>query len=272
MDSNDLEKLIRFLHFYRDVYGDTLTLDSERIRQLAAEWPDLQTVRSTAPPEAPSPKPQPKPYRKETARPMTAKPELGFPADSPLGKFYQEIKDCTKCSLGHTRTHFVFGVGNPNADLMFIGEAPGRDEDLQGIPFVGRAGQLLNKLLAHVHLKREDVFIANILKCRPPNNRDPLPEEVAACIPYLYKQIEMIQPKVMVALGRVAAQNLLRTKAPLSQMRERVWEYRGTPMVVTYHPAAVLRNMRLLDTAIQDFKFIVSIMEKERTKEREVEE
>ena len=161
------------------------------------------------------------------------------------------------CSLGKTRTHFVFGVGNENADLMFVGEAPGRDEDLQGIPFVGRAGQLLTKLLANINLKRSDVYIANILKCRPPNNRDPLPEEVEKCLPYLHRQIELIRPRLLVALGRVAAQNLLKTETSLSNLRKRLWQYQNIPLIVTYHPAYILRYPNMLNAAIEDMKFIM---------------
>jgi DNA polymerase len=178
-------------------------------------------------------------------------------SDSPLWKFRDEIKECVKCPLGYSRNKFVFGDGNPDADIMFIGEAPGSEEDRTGIPFVGRAGQLLNKLLSGIHIDREEVFIANILKCRPPNNRDPQPVEVQQCIPYLHKQIKMIQPKVIVALGRIAAQNLLETSSALKQMRERLWQYQNVTMIVTYHPAAILRNPGLLEAARQDFQFIL---------------
>lgn len=147
-----------------------------------------------------------------------------------------------KCQLGSTRKNFVFGVGNPKAKLVLIGEAPGADEDEQGEPFVGRAGQLLNKILAAVQLKREDVYICNILKCRPPNNRDPLPEEVAACEPFLKRQLEIMQPKLILCLGRIAAQTLLKTKATLSELRNNIYQYQGIKVLVTFHPAALLRN------------------------------
>lgn len=153
-----------------------------------------------------------------------------------------QICECQKCSLGRTRTKFVFGVGNPNADLMVIGEAPGADEDAQGEPFVGRAGQLLNKILEAVNFKREDVYIANILKCRPPNNRKPLPEETDLCEPYLWKQIELIKPKILLLLGLTAAQTLLNTKESMGQLRQSIHVYRERPVFVTYHPAALLRN------------------------------
>ncbi len=152
------------------------------------------------------------------------------------------ICDCRKCPLGDTRNQFVFGVGNPAADVVIVGEAPGAEEDKKGEPFVGRAGQLLNDILRAVKFEREDVFICNILKCRPPNNRDPLPSEVEQCEPYLHKQLELLQPKILLALGRIAAQTLLRTNDSLTTLRASVHEYRGIPLVVTYHPAALLRN------------------------------
>ncbi|MEP0822125.1 MAG: uracil-DNA glycosylase [Ignavibacterium sp.] len=152
------------------------------------------------------------------------------------------ICTCLKCSLGQTRTKFVFGVGNPKADLVLVGEAPGADEDLQGEPFVGRAGQLLNKILEAIRFKREDVYICNILKCRPPNNRDPQPEEIALCEPYLWKQLELIKPRLILCLGRIAAQALLKTSESLTALRGRVHDYRGIKLMVTYHPAALLRN------------------------------
>lgn len=149
---------------------------------------------------------------------------------------------CHKCPLGKTRTNLVFGVGNPMANLMFVGEAPGRDEDLQGEPFVGRAGQLLTKIIEAIGMKREDVYIANVLKCRPPGNRNPLPEEIVLCMPCLIKQIEIIKPKVMCALGTFAAQTLLKTKAPVGTLRGKFHDYNGIPLMVTFHPAYLLRN------------------------------
>ena len=154
----------------------------------------------------------------------------------------QTVRTCTKCALHTTRTQTVFGVGSRSAQWMFIGEAPGADEDRQGEPFVGRAGQLLNAMLFAIGLKREEVFIANVLKCRPPGNRDPQPQEVAQCEPYLIHQIELIQPRLIVALGRHAAHSLLKTEMPLSKLRGRRLSYHGTPLIVTYHPAYLLRT------------------------------
>jgi uracil-DNA glycosylase family 4 len=174
----------------------------------------------------------------------------------PLLAFHREIKECLLCPLGKTRTHFVFGVGNPGARLMFIGEAPGRDEDIQGIPFVGRAGQLLTLMIQAIGMKREDVYIANVLKCRPPNNRDPLPAEIDKCEPYLLKQIELIAPKLIVALGRFASASLLKTNAALGSLREKIHSYNNVPLIVTYHPAALLRNPSLKKQTWEDLKKI----------------
>ncbi len=153
------------------------------------------------------------------------------------------IHDCTKCALGATRTKLVFGTGSAKAKVMVIGEAPGADEDAAGEPFIGRAGQLLTKMLEAVNFSRDEVFITNILKSRPPNNRDPKPEEVAACEPYLWKQIELIQPKFIICFGRVAGMNLLKLEtATLAKMRGNVYDLHGISVMVTYHPAALLRN------------------------------
>lgn len=156
----------------------------------------------------------------------------------------QQVSACTLCSLHQSRKHVVFGRGNPKADILFIGEAPGAQEDQQGKPFIGRAGQLLTNMLAAIDVQRDDVFIANILKCRPPNNRDPKPEEVALCTRYLTAQIQHIQPKVIVALGRIAAHFLLNTATPLGKMRNREYHYgeQQIPLMVTYHPAYLLRS------------------------------
>lgn len=162
-----------------------------------------------------------------------------------IRELYHRIKDCTGCPLHETRIHFVFGEGSPRAPIVFIGEAPGRDEDQQGRPFVGRAGQLLTKMLAAINFRREEVFIGNILKCRPPNNRDPLPAEIQSCEPHLHAQLAIIQPGLICALGRIAAQTLLKTTAPLSRLRGQIHDYLGIGLIATYHPAALLRNPQL---------------------------
>ncbi|MEN8192370.1 MAG: uracil-DNA glycosylase [Bacteroidota bacterium] len=159
-----------------------------------------------------------------------------------IDELFDNIHDCQKCALGETRTKFVFGVGNPNADLLLIGEAPGAEEDKQGIPFVGRAGKLLTDILKAINFERDDVYIANILKCRPPNNRDPLPSERELCKPYLYKQIELIKPKIILCLGKVASNVLLNSNDSLTRLRSEVHDFNGIKLMVTYHPAALLRN------------------------------
>ena len=154
----------------------------------------------------------------------------------------QTVQNCSACGLHEGRTQAVFGIGNHQADWLFVGEAPGAEEDKQGEPFVGRAGQLLNSMLAALNLDREQVYIANVLKCRPPLNRDPQMAEVEQCEPYLLRQIQLIQPKIIVALGRFAAHSLLRTELAVGRLRNQQHDYHGTPLVVTYHPAYLLRN------------------------------
>lgn len=159
-----------------------------------------------------------------------------------LDELNSKINTCMKCGLGKLRTNFVFGVGNPKADIVVIGEAPGADEDAQGEPFVGRAGQLLNKILEATGFAREEVYILNILKCRPPGNRNPAPDEVELCRPYLEKQLKLINPKLILLLGKVASESLLKTKEPLNKLRGKSHDYKGWKVRVTFHPAALLRN------------------------------
>lgn len=164
------------------------------------------------------------------------------------------VAACTACGLHRERTQTVFGVGRRNAEWMFVGEAPGEQEDLQGEPFVGRAGQLLNEMIRAIGLNRDEVFIANVLKCRPPRNRDPAPDEVVACESYLKAQLQLVRPRIIVALGRVAAQNLLKTTAPLSKLRGQVQTYESIPLIVTYHPAYLLRSQTEKRRAWEDLK------------------
>ena len=166
----------------------------------------------------------------------------------------EEIGDCTRCALSRGRTKIVFGDGDPHAQLMFVGEGPGADEDAQGLPFVGRAGQLLNNMIAAMGLKREQVYIANIVKCRPPQNRVPEPEEAHTCSPFLFQQIDVIRPQVLVALGATAALYLLGFKAPLATLRGRVHPCRGANLIVTYHPAYLLRDPRQKKEAWRDLQ------------------
>ena len=167
----------------------------------------------------------------------------GLEATRNLEELRTHIGDCRRCKLAPHRTHLVFGVGNPRARLVFVGEAPGRDEDLQGEPFVARAGQLLTEIITKgMKLRREDVYIANVIKCRPPDNRNPEPDEVASCEPFLLRQLELIGPEVVVALGKFAVQTLLRVKTPITQLRGRWYDYHGIKLMPTFHPAYLLRN------------------------------
>jgi DNA polymerase len=169
----------------------------------------------------------------------------------------RDLGDCRRCKLAGGRTNLVFGVGNPSAELMFVGEGPGGDEDLQGEPFVGRAGQLLTKMIEAMGFRRSEVYIANVVKCRPPGNRDPEPDEIDACEPFLRRQIAAIHPKVVVALGRFAVQTLLRDPTPISRQRGRWREYEGVRLMPTFHPAYLLRNPAEKKAAWEDLKLVM---------------
>jgi uracil-DNA glycosylase len=195
--------------------------------------------------------------------PLPAQPPVGQ-AVSPkeraqaLLAIRHEIGDCTRCALSRGRNKLVFGDGDPNARLMFVGEGPGADEDAQGLPFVGRAGQLLNNMINAMGLQREQVYIANIVKCRPPQNRVPEPEEANTCAPFLFQQIDVVRPEVLVALGSTAALYLLGVKSSLAALRGRIHECRGTKLIVTYHPAFLLRDPRQKKEAWRDLQIAMS--------------
>lgn len=180
------------------------------------------------------------------------------PAGPPLtlAEVREELGECTRCKLSRGRTQIVFGTGNPRADLVFVGEAPGAEEDAQGEPFVGRAGQLLTRIIQAIGLRREDVYICNIIKCRPPGNRNPEPDEIASCEPFLLKQLQAIRPKLICALGGPAAHTLLKTKEPISRLRGRLFEFRGIPLLPTYHPAFLLRNPHEKKTVWHDMQLL----------------
>ena len=217
----------QYLKQIRDLYGDELYLESD---------PNIKNI------------------------PTVSNSSNDYESD--LNSFNNQINQCQKCSLGGTRNNFVFGVGDPNASLLLVGEAPGEQEDIKGEPFVGRAGKLLDKILLAINRSREkDVYICNVLKCRPPENRNPLPNEVKECEPYLIHQINLIKPKLIVALGRVAGMTLLNVDNSLKSMRGVIHDYNGTPLIVTYHPAALLRNSNWKPEAWKDFKWIRSIIE-----------
>lgn len=187
-----------------------------------------------------------------------------------LNTIAEQVQQCTKCPLHTTRTHTVFGSGNPRAEIVFVGEAPGAEEDRQGLPFVGRAGQLLTDIIVKgMKMRREDVYICNVLKCRPPNNREPNPMEVYHCEPYLLEQLQIIRPKVICALGRVAAQTLLKTNIGINELRGKWHNYHGIPLRVTYHPAYLLRNPADKKKAWLDIQEIIKLLKGEITVEFE---
>ncbi len=235
----------RFLKQQQELYGEIIypikselpSLNAAPMQAGAKSAPENQEIDLFGNIAQPTP-----PQNKIGERALPAYPDEPWIKTKSLDELNASINTCLKCGLGKTRIKFVFGVGNPKADIVVVGEAPGADEDEQGEPFVGRAGQLLNKILEAIQLKREEVFICNILKCRPPNNRDPQAEEIDCCEPYLWKQLEIIKPKLILCAGRIAGQSLLKTYASLTVLREKVHDYRGIPLMVTYHPAALLRN------------------------------
>jgi len=196
--------------------------------------------------------------------PIASQPPEGLPIihDQPaaLKAIRADIGDCTRCRLHKGRTNLVFGVGNPDAELMFVGEGPGADEDAQGEPFVGRAGQLLNNMINAMGLRREDVYIANVVKCRPPGNRTPEKDECDICSPFLLRQIEVIKPKVIVALGAVAAKNLLAVNDSMANLRGRWYDFRGARLAVTYHPAYLLRDPRQKKEAWKDLQMVMKYL------------
>jgi uracil-DNA glycosylase len=204
----------------------------------------------------------PTPQHPQGATPQAPPGELPRPATpadlaarvAELEAITAQVAGCTRCRLCEGRTRTVFGSGNPDADLMFIGEGPGAEEDRQGLPFVGRAGELLTRIIQAIELRREEVYIANMVKCRPPGNRDPQPDELAACRGYLERQIELVRPRLIVALGRIAAQALLGNEEPIGRMRGRWFQVRGVPTMVTYHPAALLRNPSLKRPTWEDMQ------------------
>ncbi len=272
-DTTELARIAReFLEQQRQL-GDTELWpkpDPNHVAQIRAE----STREDAEDPKAPRERAQPNSEPIQPARPPVKKPSTVIPMKKPteqsadasqaldpsawegltLDQFEAAIAGCKRCRLHENAMNFVFGKGNPNADIMFIGEAPGQDEDRQGVPFVGRAGQLLDKMIAAMKLDPGEVYIGNICKHRPPNNRNPRPDEVEACLPYLIHQIELIKPKYLCLLGRVAAQALLGSTESLGRMRDKWFEYRGTKVLVTYHPAALLRNPGWKKHAWEDLK------------------
>lgn len=197
---------------------------------------------------------------------VDAQPEQssgGSPVTDTVADIRRELGDCHRCALGEKRTNLVFGTGSAGAELVFVGEAPGRDEDLQGEPFVGEAGQLLTRIIEAMGFARDDVYICNVLKCRPPNNRNPQPVEIEACHPFLLRQLRAIAPKVIVALGTFAAQTLLQTREPISRLRGRFHDYHGIPLMPTFHPAYLLRNPAMKREVWDDMKAVLKLLDRE---------
>jgi uracil-DNA glycosylase family 4 len=262
--------------FYRGKQDPPLLLED------AAPMPEAATATQAAQPQTIVPAPAPlapamatASFAQEPDSPMPRKSTMPYPpnvalSDSPalalakrpaaLAAIREEIGDCQRCALCQARNKIVFGDGDPGAELMFVGEGPGADEDEQGLPFVGRAGQLLNNMIGAMGLRREQVYIANIVKCRPPQNRVPEPEEAAACTPFLFQQIDVIRPRMLVALGATAATYLLAGKSSLASLRGRIHDCRGAKLIVTYHPAYLLRDPRQKAEAWKDLQLAMKFL------------
>ena len=267
MDPRELSEHLRFYQelgvsgisrdpSWRQRSGDLFRLKPEATPLTGPSLAEAQQREGRWLPASAGRKPEP-PASEPSPLPLIRTPEA-------LAAIREELGDCTRCKL-HTqgRKQIVFGVGNPSADIMFVGEAPGADEDVQGIPFVGKAGQLLTKMIEAMGLRRDEVYIANVLKCRPPNNRDPQPDEVESCEPFLFKQIASVQPKVIIALGKFASQALLKTMDPISRMRGRVYEYRGAKLIPTFHPSFLLRSPGYKREAWEDLKKALTLLDRQ---------
>jgi uracil-DNA glycosylase len=248
MNSTLKKQINEILKSQKEIFGNELfeEINSRKTKIETIEKTDNPIIKEKTVPKKKSSPSNTKVYNKQFSF-----SECGDPAkqaietwesSGSLEELHKNIGSCTKCVLHQGRNKFVFGVGNANAEIMCVGEGPGAEEDKQGYPFVGRAGQLLTDILKAIKFSRDDVFIANVVKCRPPGNRTPLPTEMDTCSPYLLKQIDLIKPKLILCLGLTAAQGLLNKKDSLTSMRGKVFEFRGAKAMVTYHPAALLRN------------------------------
>ena len=254
----DRDQLVEHLRFAAETGITGVSRNAEwRVRQVASAATGSAVQKLQAPDQATLASAQ------HGADPSGARTSVApVSAAALLASIKSEIGPaCTRCKLHALgRSQVVFGVGNPQARLMFVGEAPGADEDQQGIPFVGRAGQLLTKIIEAIELERDDVYIANVIKCRPPHNRNPEPDEVDTCEPFLFQQIDAIKPKVIVALGKFGAQTLLRTLDPISRLRGRVFDFRGAKLVPTFHPAYLLRNPPAKREVWEDMKLVRQLL------------
>jgi uracil-DNA glycosylase family 4 len=259
------EKLEAWLRYYRDLdlgefYSDRRSMGKRTIKPRAAE----AAAASVAVAPKPVPPPAPGPALSVPALAVVNAPSMFEVLDRVEGDTLdltrEHLGECTRCKLHKTRNKIVFGAGNPRAELVFVGEGPGHDEDVQGLPFVGRAGKLLTQMIEAMGLSREDVYIANVVKCRPPENRKPEEDEVATCSPYLFRQLDVIGPKAIVCLGATAAQALLKTQEPISRVRGNWFDYRNTKMMVTYHPAYLLRNPAAKAEVWKDLQKVMALL------------
>jgi uracil-DNA glycosylase len=271
MNRSQLEKLERWLGYFHDLGLHPYYRDrAPSPRPAAAPGAPARPGRADAAPAA-RPAAPPPPFRGAAA---VAPPVVKIPVVESRSLFdaAQEIEndslegireyigECTRCRLSHSRNHIVFGDGNPRAELVFVGEGPGHDEDVQGLPFVGRAGKLLDRLIAEMRLERRDVYICNVVKCRPPDNRTPEKDEIATCSPFLFRQLAAIHPRVIVCLGGVAAATLLGVNRPLGQLRGQWFDWRGSRLLVTYHTAFVLRNPNAIAEVRADLKKVTAFL------------
>ena len=278
MSGEDSRELLRAYLRQRAELGETeLVLEgmgADELRALYARRPERPAIPGrpepahrpgpAAPPQAAAASPAG--ALESPMRPSPDAPAAYAPAEEilrlPVLDAVREVAlGCPRCRLAETRSHVVFGEGNPDADVIVVGEAPGADEDRTGRPFVGKAGKLLTLLLASVGLEREQVYICNVLKCRPPGNRNPMPDEVEACSPYLLRQVELVKPRAIAAFGAFAAQTLLGTPTPIGRLRGRVHDFRGVPLVATYHPAALLRSSAWVRPTWEDLQRLRTVLD-----------
>jgi uracil-DNA glycosylase family 4 len=271
--TGDARELLRAYLRQRAELGETEVvleaLGPDELRALYARRAPDAAPRAAAEARAAfgAPPARPAPAAAAAMQPSPDAPALGAAAEEivrlpTLDAVRGVALGCPRCRLAETRGHVVFGEGNPDADVLVVGEAPGADEDRTGRPFVGKAGKLLTLLLASVGLSRDEVYICNVLKCRPPGNRNPQPDEVEACSPYLLRQVELVKPRVVAAFGAFAAQTLLGTPTPIGKLRGRVHEFRGVPLVATYHPAALLRSSAWVRPTWEDLQRLRAVLDR----------
>ena len=257
------EKLEAWLRYYEDLNLGEFYRDRRTMGKRSVKPRTVEAVTASAP-QANVPQPAAKPAPAVPTLPVVNVPSLFEAMDRVEGDTLELIREnlgeCTRCRLHKQRNKIVFGVGNPRAELVFVGEGPGHDEDVQGLPFVGRAGKLLTQMIEAMGLQREDVYICNVVKCRPPENRKPEDDEVATCSPYLYRQLDVLAPKAIVCLGGVAAQTLLKTKDPISRFRGNWFDFRNTKLLATYHPAYLLRNPNAKGEVWKDLQKVMSYL------------